>query len=103
VIRGTQGYPGTVAPFRAWRGSRDLVAQSPKFHAQAVAQILSTAKKSLAQLFGPGHTPQMSRKNFKPGKNKPATLFSSEKSRGLYAKICFRQKITSITKPLAWQ
>jgi hypothetical protein len=36
VIRGTRGNPGTVAPFRAWRGSRDLVAQSPKFHAPAV-------------------------------------------------------------------
>src|SRR5437773_5146640 len=32
-------YPGTVAPFRAWRGSRDLVAQSPKFHAPALASI----------------------------------------------------------------
>jgi hypothetical protein len=31
-LRGTLGLPGTVAPFRAWRGSRDLVAQSPKFH-----------------------------------------------------------------------
>jgi hypothetical protein len=38
VICGTQGNPGTVAPFRAWRGSRDLVAQSPKFHAPAVAR-----------------------------------------------------------------
>jgi hypothetical protein len=37
VIWGTRGNPGTVAPFRAWRGSRDLVAQSPKFHAPAVA------------------------------------------------------------------
>jgi hypothetical protein len=37
VICGTRGVPGTVAPFRAWRGSRDLVAQSPKFHAPAVA------------------------------------------------------------------
>jgi hypothetical protein len=36
VIWGTRGIPGTVAPFRAWRGSRDLVAQSPKFHAPAV-------------------------------------------------------------------
>jgi hypothetical protein len=34
---GTRGVPDTVAPFRAWRGSRDLVAQSPKFHAFAVA------------------------------------------------------------------
>ncbi len=34
---GTRGVPDTVAPFRAWRGSRDLVAQSPKFHASAVA------------------------------------------------------------------
>src|SRR5437016_7390959 len=37
VICGTRGIPGTVAPFRAWRGSRDLVAQSPKFHAPAFA------------------------------------------------------------------
>src|SRR2546428_9481601 len=37
VICGTRGVPDTVAPFRAWRGSRDLVAQSPKFHAPAVA------------------------------------------------------------------
>src|SRR5215472_15852519 len=36
VICGTRGVPGTVAPFRAWRGSRDLVAQSPKLHAPAV-------------------------------------------------------------------
>ena len=27
----------TVAPFRAWRGSRDLVAQSPKLHSPAAA------------------------------------------------------------------
>jgi hypothetical protein len=39
-IRGTLGLPGTVAPFRAWRGSRDLVAQSPKFHVSAVATFL---------------------------------------------------------------
>src|SRR5437016_666149 len=39
VICGTRGDPGTVAPFRAWRGSRDLVAQSPKFHAPALARI----------------------------------------------------------------
>src|SRR5437016_9611753 len=39
VICGTRGDPGTVAPFRAWRGSRDLVAQSPKFHAPALACI----------------------------------------------------------------
>jgi len=39
VICGTRGDPGTVAPFRAWRGSRDLVAQSPKFHAPALASI----------------------------------------------------------------
>jgi hypothetical protein len=44
--RGTLGFPGTVAPFRAWRGSRDLVARSPKFHVLAVAQC-STARKSL--------------------------------------------------------
>jgi hypothetical protein len=40
VICGTRGVPDTVAPFRAWRGSRDLVAQSPKLHALAVTQIL---------------------------------------------------------------
>ncbi len=39
MICGTRGDPGTVAPFRAWRGSRDLVAQSPKFHALALASI----------------------------------------------------------------
>src|SRR5882724_8358628 len=39
VIWGRRGNPGTVAPFRAWRGSRDLVAQSPKFHAPAVRQL----------------------------------------------------------------
>ena len=43
VICGTRGVPGTVAPFRAWRGSRDLVAQSPKLHAPAVAHSM-TAK-----------------------------------------------------------
>jgi hypothetical protein len=37
VICGTRGDPDTVAPFRAWRGSRDLVAQSPKLHERAVA------------------------------------------------------------------
>jgi len=37
VICGTRGNPDTVAPFRAWRGSRDLVAQSPKFHAPTAA------------------------------------------------------------------
>ena len=39
MICGTRGNPDTVAPFRAWRGSRDLVAQSPKFHAPAVGDI----------------------------------------------------------------
>jgi hypothetical protein len=39
VICGTRGVPGTVAPFRAWRGSRDLVAQSPKLHAPADADF----------------------------------------------------------------
>ncbi len=39
MICGTRGDPGTVAPFRAWRGSRDLVAQSPKFHAPALSLI----------------------------------------------------------------
>src|ERR1700732_1244099 len=38
-LRGTLGLPGTVAPFRAWRGSRDLVARSPKFHDSAVTHL----------------------------------------------------------------
>ena len=38
MICGTRGDPDTVAPFRAWRGSRDLVAQSPKLHERAVAK-----------------------------------------------------------------
>jgi hypothetical protein len=45
VICGTRGDPGTVAPFRAWRGSRDLVAQSPKFHAPALASISRECSK----------------------------------------------------------
>src|ERR1700686_4493155 len=48
-ICGTRGVPGTVAPFRAWRGSRDLVAQSPKFHVSAVAKFLRLLNKSLTQ------------------------------------------------------
>jgi hypothetical protein len=48
VICGTRGVPDTVAPFRAWRGSRDLVAQSPKLHAPAVAHPRGTAMLSLA-------------------------------------------------------
>ena len=51
MICGTRGDPDTVAPFRAWRGSRDLVAQSPKFHAPAAAQLRADAEKSLAQRF----------------------------------------------------
>jgi hypothetical protein len=43
VTCGTQGVPDTVAPFRAWRGSRDLVAQSPKLHVMAVAVFPATA------------------------------------------------------------
>jgi len=43
-LRGTLGLPGTVAPFRAWRGSRDLVAQSPKFHVAAVSPIRDCLK-----------------------------------------------------------
>jgi hypothetical protein len=43
VICGTRGDPDTVAPFRAWRGSRDLVAQSPKFHAPAAAHFRAAA------------------------------------------------------------
>src|SRR6266550_8240255 len=53
VICGTRGDPGTVAPFRAWRGSRDLVAQNPKFHAPAPASISANAVKSLAQRLRP--------------------------------------------------
>src|SRR5258705_4772191 len=45
---GTRGVPDTVAAFRAWRGSRDLVAQSPKFNASAVA-ISCDCEFSLAQ------------------------------------------------------
>ena len=45
MICGTRGDPGTVAPFRAWRGSRDLVAQSPKFHAPALASISRERKE----------------------------------------------------------
>ena len=48
VICGTRGVPDTVAPFRAWRGSRDLVAQSPKFHASALALITRLHQKILA-------------------------------------------------------
>jgi hypothetical protein len=51
VIRGTRGVPGTVAPFRAWRGSRDLVAQSPKFHAPALAQIFRERKENTSTAF----------------------------------------------------
>jgi hypothetical protein len=46
-LRGTLGLPGTVAPFRAWRGSRDLVAQSPKFHALTVT-LFATARKKFS-------------------------------------------------------
>ncbi len=53
MVCGTRGVPGTVAPFRAWRGSRDLVAQSPKFHAPALASIPASAEKSLAQRLQP--------------------------------------------------
>jgi hypothetical protein len=56
VVWGTRGNPGTVAPFRAWRGSRDLVAQSPKFHAPAVPRS-GTAEKIVAQQFGPAISP----------------------------------------------
>jgi len=45
VICGTRGNPDTVAPFRAWRGSRDLVAQSPKFHAPAAANFAPLQRK----------------------------------------------------------
>jgi hypothetical protein len=54
VICGTRGVPDTVAPFRAWRGSRDLVAQSPKLHAMAVAEIRATATFSLTHRRGHG-------------------------------------------------
>jgi len=45
-LRGTLGLPGTVAPFRAWRGSRDLVARSPKFHVSAVVEVRDCKQKS---------------------------------------------------------
>ena len=48
---GTRGVPDTVAPFRAWRGSRDLVAQSPKFHAPALAQIFRERKENTSTAF----------------------------------------------------
>ena len=55
VLRGTRAGPVTVAPFRAWRGSRGIVAQSPKFHRSAVSAEkippLQTARRSLAQRF----------------------------------------------------
>jgi len=60
VICGTRGDPGTVAPFRAWRGSRDLVAQSPKFHAPARACISRECREKSSTAFaaqperGPG-------------------------------------------------
>ena len=53
MVCGAQGNPGTVAPFRAWRGSRDLVAQSPKLHSPAAARFIEDKamlrEKSLAQ------------------------------------------------------
>src|SRR3982074_333707 len=54
---GARGGPGTVAPFRAWRGSRDLVAQSPKFHAPALASISREfrEKSSIAPPAQPQH------------------------------------------------
>ena len=58
VICGTRGVPDTVAPFRAWRGSRDLVAQSPKFHAPAAALVRATARKSLAQRYNRNQIPR---------------------------------------------
>src|SRR5215472_10182417 len=51
VVCGTRGLPVTVAPFRAWRGSRDLVAQSPKFHASAVPRVRASAEKILTHSF----------------------------------------------------
>jgi hypothetical protein len=51
VICGTRGVPGTVAPFRAWRGSRDLVAQSPKFHAPALAKFFREHKENTSTAF----------------------------------------------------
>ena len=53
MVCGAQGNPGTVAPFRAWRGSRDLVAQSPKLHSPAAARFTKDKavlrEKSLAR------------------------------------------------------
>ena len=47
MICGTRGNPGTVAPFRAWRGSRDLVAQSPRFHAPAVTPRFARLQRKI--------------------------------------------------------
>ena len=51
MVCGAQGNPGTVAPFRAWRGSRDLVAQSPKLHSPAAAGSLGSRVVAAMQKF----------------------------------------------------
>src|SRR5262249_30979149 len=56
VVCGTRGVPGTVAPFRAWRGSRDLVAQSPKLHAPAVARRTQLPAEILAHRIRPNQS-----------------------------------------------
>jgi hypothetical protein len=79
---GTLGLPGTVAPFRAWRGSRDLVAQSPKFHGVAVAAAFDCENQSstraesapLAALRaatspGPREIPRFARNDVGPGRD----------------------------------
>ena len=74
MICGARGVPGTVAPFRAWRGSRDLVAQSPKLHAPAVAHN-STAANDFSTAFpsvrsvmpvGLGACPVLARRAYHP-------------------------------------
>jgi len=56
VVCGTQGVPDTVAPFRAWRGSRDLVAQSPKLHAPAVAHNITSGNSCATATLSLTHT-----------------------------------------------
>jgi hypothetical protein len=76
VVCGTRGDPGTVAPFRAWRGSRDLVAQSPKFHAPALAYISCERKE----------------------KSSTASPAQPERGLGFFANVCaysfFRSRIS---------
>ena len=52
MICGTRGNPDTVAPFRAWRGSRDLVARARSSTLSAARALRAAAKKSLAHSVG---------------------------------------------------